>query len=243
MQHFVILAVPRSGSNLLCTLLNSHPELLCHHEVFNPQGIFTARSRPKHPFDFGSMWDRDRDPLGFLQRVWQSGEDCAAVGFKWTRGQNEVVLNHVMQEPSIRKLVLRRRNGIKTFVSEQIARLTDQWELYDAAELRPRPQIEIDGDELRNHIAGNEAFYRRVLDQLTQDEQPFLELEYERLFDAHVHRTVLRFLEVEPDDVGLRASSVKQNPTDLRGLVKNFDELALSLQDEHLRAQLTDCGM
>ena len=42
MTRFVILAVPRTGSNLLCTLLNSHPEILCHHEVFNPQGIFTA---------------------------------------------------------------------------------------------------------------------------------------------------------------------------------------------------------
>ena len=36
--RFVILAAPRSGSNLLCTLLDSHPEILCHHEVFNPVG-------------------------------------------------------------------------------------------------------------------------------------------------------------------------------------------------------------
>ena len=27
---------------MLCTLLGSHPEILCHHEVFNPSGIFYA---------------------------------------------------------------------------------------------------------------------------------------------------------------------------------------------------------
>ena len=40
--RFVVLAVPRVGSNYLCSLLNSHPEILCHHELFHPKGIYLA---------------------------------------------------------------------------------------------------------------------------------------------------------------------------------------------------------
>ena len=40
-RRFVILAARRSGSNLLCSLLGSHPHVRCHHELFNPNGIFT----------------------------------------------------------------------------------------------------------------------------------------------------------------------------------------------------------
>ena len=40
--RFVVVAVRRAGSNMLCTLLDSHPAILCHHELFNPRGIFYA---------------------------------------------------------------------------------------------------------------------------------------------------------------------------------------------------------
>ncbi|MCA9265021.1 MAG: sulfotransferase, partial [Planctomycetales bacterium] len=69
MKRFVILAVPRTGSNLLCTLLNSHPEILCHHEVFNPQGIFLALTQRDRPHSLPSLDERNRDPLRFLDEV------------------------------------------------------------------------------------------------------------------------------------------------------------------------------
>ena len=96
MTRFVILAVPRTGSNLLCTLLNSHPQVLCHHEVFNPQGVFTALDYRGQGLNVESLQQRDDDPRGFLDRVWQTGTADTCVGFKWTRGQNETVLKSVL---------------------------------------------------------------------------------------------------------------------------------------------------
>ena len=63
--RFVILGAPRTGTNLLCTLLDSHPDVLCHHEVFNPAGIFWALGDRQGALDLGSMAERDADPLGF----------------------------------------------------------------------------------------------------------------------------------------------------------------------------------
>ena len=69
MTRFVILAAPRTGSNLLCTLLNSHPQVLCHHEVFNPGGVFTALDYHGDGLHVDALAQRDADPLAFLDRV------------------------------------------------------------------------------------------------------------------------------------------------------------------------------
>ena len=162
MSKFAIIAAPRTGSNLLCTLLNSHPEILCHHEVFNPDGIFTALTHRNEHLDLGSLEERDRDPLGFLQRVWErQAEDYQlSVGFKWTRGQNDSRLTACLDDSNVKKIVLKRRNRIKTFISEKIAQRTQQWEVYSQPELIwPRPQVTVDRDELFDHISLNNQFY------------------------------------------------------------------------------------
>ena len=65
--RFVILAAPRSGSNQLCTLLNSHPEILCHHEVYNPSAIFYALDLRDGTIELGTRDERDWRPLEFLE--------------------------------------------------------------------------------------------------------------------------------------------------------------------------------
>jgi len=71
--RFVIFAAPRTGSNLLCGLLNAHPDILCHHGLFNPGGVHWARDRRGS----GGVADRDRDPVAFLDSVWASGGDAS----------------------------------------------------------------------------------------------------------------------------------------------------------------------
>ena len=41
---------------MLCTLLGSHEDVLCHHELFNPRGVFYALELRDGSFDLG----RDR---------------------------------------------------------------------------------------------------------------------------------------------------------------------------------------
>ena len=64
--RFAIVAAPRTGSNMLCTMLNAHPEILCHHEIFNPAGIHYALDHRDGQFELGSMAERDRYPTAFL---------------------------------------------------------------------------------------------------------------------------------------------------------------------------------
>lgn len=243
MTRFVILAVPRTGSNLLCTLLNSHRQILCHHEVFNPQGVFAAHDYRGPALDIHSLSERDRDPLAFLDRVWQTAADSHTVGFKWTRGQNEDVLRSVVNDGGIKKLVLSRRNRIKTFVSEMIARETQQWEVYSTDDLTtPRPRIQVDMGELLKYIAVNQRFYHDLSGALSGAGQPHLTIDYEMLFHSGVQKQILEFLDVAVE-VPLRTSSVKQNPVQLRDSIVNFGELEASLPCRELLHELYDCGM
>jgi hypothetical protein len=67
--RFVIVAARRTGSNLLCTLVGSHADVLCHHELFNPGGIYYALPLRNGGFSLGTIEERDADPLGASGRT------------------------------------------------------------------------------------------------------------------------------------------------------------------------------
>jgi hypothetical protein len=239
--RFVVVAARRTGSNMLCTLLDSHPAVLCHHELFNPRGIHYALGLRQGNFALGSMDERDADPVAFVARIWRRPEGRRCVGFKLTCGQAEPVLAHVLADRSLRKIVLRRRNRVKAYVSERIAERLDQWEVYDERQLDPvRPRVEVDAGRLRCHVEENERFYRGVEARLEESAQGCLRIDYEDLGSPGERARLLRFLDLEPEGAFLEARSVKQNPRDLREVVANFEDLAEALEGDPLRDELFD---
>lgn len=156
-----------------------------------------------------------------------------------TRGQNELVLDEVLHDRCVHKIVLRRRNRIKTYVSNLIAERSGQWEVYSRAELiEPRPTVELNVFELHQHIAANEAFFARIDAVLRSTGQTGLDIAYEELGNRAEHLRWLEFLGVDDRKILLVGRSIKQNPSDLRRLVKNFDEIAKALRGTELDGDL-----
>ena len=120
---FVILAVPRTGSNYLCGMLNTHPEILCHHEVFNPEDIFYALDYRNGRIK-GNIDERNKYPKLFLNNLLELNFGHNAVGFKFMTGQNARALNLIRGDMNIKKIILKRKNKIKTYVSLLIAEKT-----------------------------------------------------------------------------------------------------------------------
>ena len=242
MTRFVILAAPRTGSNLLCTLLNSHPDVLCHHELFNPDGIFYALNYRNRSHLFGDREVRDSDPDSFLQRVWSNNEGASCIGFKMTRGQHDAVMQGLIEETGILKIVLSRKNRLKTFVSEQMAVQSGQWEVYSSGELKTgHPGLRIDVESLKAHCDLNTRFYKGIRDSLNKTQQDFIEIVYEEIFSKPVHVRLLGFLGVKTTRIRLVEASVKQNDRDLRCLITNYQELEKSLVGSDHLAELYDC--
>jgi hypothetical protein len=95
--------------------------------------VGVARHLQNSEFHLGTIEERERDPIEFLDRVWRRPEGRRSVGFKLCWKQNEAIFNAVLEDPGIRKIVLKRRNRIKSFVSLLLARQTGEWVIYDDA--------------------------------------------------------------------------------------------------------------
>jgi LPS sulfotransferase NodH len=215
--------------------------VLCHHELFNPEGIYYALDHRDGSIDLGSMAERDREPLAFLQRVWENTQGAPFVGFKMTRGQNETVIRSLIGDSGVSKIVLYRKNRLKTFVSELVARQTNQWEAYAEDELVSNaPKLHIDVPSLRAHSDLNDRFYAEITHSLKVKRQPYIEMFYENILSEKEHARLLEYLGVETNRVRLTPSSIKQNDSDLRSLIENFHELETALEGSDYLAELYD---
>lgn len=240
-RRFAILSARRSGSNLLCTLVDSHPDALCHHELFNPRGIFTALDLRDMDTPLHDMAARERDPIAFLSQVWRYARGHACVGFKMTQEQHPEVLRAVLEDVGIAKIVLRRNNPLRALVSERIAEITGRWEAYAGESGRrtadvPRPRIRIEPNELERHVRHVEAFYDSLTGALRRSGQRWLELRYESLFDTDEQYRLCEFLGLSRRP--LQARSIRQNPEPLEHLLDNADALRRSLASTPLSCLL-----
>jgi LPS sulfotransferase NodH len=225
----VIFAAPRTGSNLLCSLLNAHPDILCHRGLFNPDAIHWADEPCGRAGFVGGIADRDRDPQSFLEAVWSSGGDPKAIGFKMNRGENGEAADAVLRDPIVRKILLRRRNRLRTYVSEEIARLTGIWESFDEPAEADLPSIRVEPDDLARHSGLNAAYYAELKAILRATGQAWLETDYEALAESEEMARILAFLGVEAGPA-LPAACRKRGPSDLAEVVANLDELAAALR-------------
>jgi LPS sulfotransferase NodH len=243
LTRFVVLAAGRTGSNMLCNLLHSHPEILCHHELFNVDAIYYALDHRDGSLNLGTFEERNRRPLEFLARVWQTSLSFPCIGFKYGLGHDPQVLQAILEDRGVRKIVLQRRNRIKTFVSELLAHKTGQWEVYRQADLvKDRPRVHVDLAALRRHMARNNEYFHGIDQFLQTSGQPCLHVWYEDLFDDAVRLELLRFLGVTASLASLKITSVKQNATDLRELIGDFGELESALAGSDLLRELVAIG-
>jgi LPS sulfotransferase NodH len=242
-QHtrFVILNSPRVGSNMLCTLLDAHPEILCHHELFNPHLIGYARSLNDTDFTLGTLEERVINPHAILERAWQQNLNFSCVGFKMCWKQHQEMLTTVLEDTSVKKVILKRRNQLKSFVSLLLARKTTNWVVYNDEKTKLNPEkVHVDLQEFREFLDLNRAFYGDIDQALLQSGQVGLELYFEDLFDTDERARMLRFLDVSALGADkLQENTTRINPQQLEDLVVNYDEVQQMLHADATLQQET----
>lgn len=237
MGKFVVLAAPRTGSNRFCTMLNSHPDILCHHELFNPDKISYAISIKDSAFEVGSLAERDKDPETFIAKVWRESLGHKCVGFKLNRGQHRTAFRTVIEDNSIHKILITRRNRIRTFISEIIASTTGEWESFEWSPANAKKiKVTVKIDELISHIKLNDQYFSRICSQISAHGGTWVEISYEDLESPRELKNILDLLEVE--EFRLSSATTKQNSDNLEELIANFDELSEILMDPDLRKEL-----
>lgn len=233
--RFLIVCEPRTGSNYLCGMLNSHPQILCHHEVFHPSELYYAYNYRNGPLaHLGTVADRDADPRTFLERLWSERCGNTAVGLKILSGQVPDLLRELLEDRSVRKIVLHRRNRVRSFVSLVRARQSGAWARQRYDHLR----VHVDPLELVEHVRRYDEFYARV--DAARPGQPWFQIAYEELGTTARIEELLEFLGATPQSSWLKAPNARQSFDTLRTAISNFDELESVLAGTALARELCD---
>lgn len=212
---FCVLSTWRTGSQYLCSLLDSHPQLCCHRELFDQTHTWIDATQ-EHGLPFGpaiaDQESRAREPNRWLDAV--IAESIAhdpswrAIGFKLHLLHKPSVLERILFEPGFSILLLDRADRLAQYGSSKTADATFQYRLIGTDKSRS-VTVPFDLAEFETFTRRHEDLYHMVR-AVTRDRTDVLELDYDLLLEPSTHRRALAFLGVDPM-VTLTAPERKQH--------------------------------
>jgi len=226
---FLIISAPRSGSSLLCGILNSHSKIVCFYEMFHREAIFYGPHNITR-YNFGTLIERDKYPAKFLAKIYSSQHGFKAVGVKMFNGHNNIVLSALIKNTDIKKIILRRSAALHAFSSQEIARITKQYQSVGQNNLvKPaKVRVKVNIQAFKAYVNERQAFYDRV--QMLIGDQSYLDLDYVDIVKrTNVYKRIPSFLGLH-ESADMKAIHQKQNPAKLQDRIKNFDEICTALR-------------
>ena len=199
-----ILAVGRSGTNHLATLLDSVPEIDSRRELFNPRQSYHMRReelaelahRTRADFPLSSQ---SRKAVRVICRRPDLVMDCLVdhlrpqkrvLSFKVLSSQLSVrqIRNAILKRPDTLVVFLRRR-PIDSFISRRKAQALQRWTKVDTTDLK----IEIDAADFLKWWRRSARWYRRLEAACWRMGKPVHYLSYEDDIDIAPEQAVRRF--------------------------------------------------
>ena len=238
-DKFLISCAARSGSTMLCTLIGSHPQALCHHEVFARDGsvsvfgIYGPKRKASAAFDSALKQYRDRAPERFLYDIVFNAQGRRCVGFKLKTDEVfqpdfQAVRDLVAADTDIKIIHLVRHNLIDQYVSHRVVEQTGVHFLRPADE-RPKVQpFRIDIQRFRAFVA-DVGRRQQAAYELYGRHRNFT-IAYEDIVApaSAILDDLQRFLGI--DNRPLSANTIKILDNN-RGLILNLDEIESAWAD------------
>ena len=123
---FAIQSYPRSGTHLIRTALDSHPQIKCYDELLNPDSKDHVET-PWHVLKL--LRETKQKQVGFVEHISRGSQHPSLKGRcndkLWIR------IKQAKQSEDIIIINLYRNNLFHRFVSHFMARKTGQWGMYN----------------------------------------------------------------------------------------------------------------
>jgi LPS sulfotransferase NodH len=224
--------MPRSGSNRLYTLLNSHPAVVCHSELFNRKAIYSSlRRRPEMSAagKLAALLARNAAPRRFLddhvRKSRNAWPEASAVGFKLFPYHSRRILRHVCTSQTYEVIYLQRNNRVLQYASDRIARRTNVWwSTAPGSQGGTAEKVDFSMRDFSRYVARLDHYDRLVRSAL--GDKPFLEIAYEDM-DRSLP-VIQQLLGVAALDA-LKSPAQKQNPDDWAKRFSNPDRVLEAL--------------
>jgi hypothetical protein len=231
---FVIISVPRSGSNLVVGMLEQHPEIQCYPELFHPDKVYDRNVFAEHGLSDLSREERDKEPLEFLDQVFQHKfkANTKATGFKMFPGQNDELMNLLMEEPGVKKIILERENLLRCYLSQKTAEESNVYFVREKDGITPEEKpMQVDVEDFLAYEEKTSSFFNTLKRKLDGSGQHYLEVQYIHLLEKEQQAELLDYLGVSPDTDLLKVVSKKQRTMELKDKIINYDEVGRHLSE------------
>lgn len=207
---FVVLTRSRTGSNLLLSFLNSHPNVFCEGEIFARMNGADPVRRLRKTF---RKQPRHIHAKGF-KIFYYHPLDMEAAEF-WAE---------LERRTEIRIIHLTRDNILRTLVSRKIAEIRGSWTgtRFDPSDPQGK-SIAMTKEELTDGFKSTREWEQAATARFAA--HPLLRMSYESIVRApqDSYGSMCRFLDVSPGRP--RTNLSQQNPESLRDLISNYDAL------------------
>jgi hypothetical protein len=191
-QRFAIIGEGRTGSSHLVRVLNGHPQVRCHYEVFHGKTVHAVtpelKGEAREALRAELLALRKQDPMAYLERIYALGGGRPVVGFKIFGKHNPPMLEHIMAERSIRKVVLFRANALARYASLMAAHETGEWSS------GVRTLVHFDAEEFLGQYDRYLLFIDQTIRALADTDQPFRVVRYDELNNHALMNALTRFL-------------------------------------------------
>lgn len=210
-QPFLIAGLPRSGTTLLHTYLNTHPNIHSQGEIH-----LKALLQPEKIFK----------PYG--QHIHAAGAKLM-LPYQDVQTNIDLLKQLLQQFPELKVIFIQRENLLHWYISLQIALKTSQWSQSGnkATTSLTDKQLFIPTDKLLSQLQQAEEsikIYQTVFKKVS-----LLELSYENLSQnpQDILPEIQDFIGVQPSP--LLSLLQKQNPEPLSELILNYEEVSRTL--------------
>jgi len=253
-ERFLILSEARTGSTMLRRMLNSHPGICCHGEIFaieiwGLQGYVGADDQVdlNDPRYQEAKRLRENDPARFLREaVWPAGPP--PVGAKILYNDLEdpkwrAAYDAVRADRDIRIVHLSRENRLKRLISQTAMNQGHRYIAYETHSIRLRPNGRPEAVPKQNEspvrltLNPKECLedFRRVEEAENRIRRafqghPVFEATYEKIVDPSTRQLekLQEFLDVRPCE--LRSGTLKVHSDNVRDILENLEELQAFFQ-------------
>lgn len=190
---FIVIAAQRTGSTHLANVLSGHPQILCNGNVFKPSHIQLSwpnkKKTPEVREELTKL--RSTDPAAFVDRIFAAGFGRSHVGFEIFPRQNDEMLFRMLENSSITKIILYRKNVLANYSSLRLARTSGNWTSHGN---RPDLPIKFNDEQFIAFHDEYVSFYKSVMDALTNSAQRFFFLNYEDINIRQIISGVVSFI-------------------------------------------------
>jgi hypothetical protein len=235
--RFVVIGSPRTGSSHLTERLRSHPGILCHGEVFHPKNLWVYWPKRDLTDEVRNelLALRQSDPGALVERIFSQSYGRSAVGFKIFTGHCDEILDRLIADPSVRKIVLLRKNVLANFSSYLAAGRTATWGTKSPAEEGGPGKIVFKEKQFVKFYHNYTNFYKTVIGGLNANGQAFQLVHYEDINDSLLFSGIVTFVGANPTvPLRERRELVKQNSSDILSRFANPGSVRAFLREHGL---------